>query len=375
MKNILSRFLVSQIIVMLCLSSISVLNVRAEQKTIVVPDDFSTIQAAINSASDGDTIFVKEGIYNEGLELNKSLSLIGENKETTIIDGSKADIFAVIIFSNWVNVSGFTIRNAPEKGIELWHVKNCKISGNIITNSINGVSLVQSFHNIIEANIVSSNKYSGIRISGSAYEPNYNIINHNEIENNDVGLDFFQGWNNAVYRNNIVNNRWSLNLDDSSNNYFIENNVTNPTITLRFTFARNNTFWHNNFGGKIQFLDRGWLLPPWIANSSINFWDIDREGNYWSDLSGIDNNQDGIWDSPYVIYGNNTDNYPLIEPAHVSEMVIPEFLSFPTPIPDVSPTPTPLPPIRFYNPYLILFGSTLLLIALGILAYLKKYRK
>ena len=46
-----------------------------------------------------------------------------------------------------------------------------------------------------------------------------------------------------------------------------------------------------------------------------------------------------------------------------------------TPTPSTSPTPTPLPPIRFYNPYLILFGSTLLLIALGILTYYKKYRK
>jgi len=47
----------------------------------------------------------------------------------------------------------------------------------------------------------------------------------------------------------------------------------------------------------------------------------------------------------------------------------------PTPTPSTSPTPTPLPPIRFYNPYLILFGTTLLLIALGILTYYKKYKK
>ena len=45
------------------------------------------------------------------------------------------------------------------------------------------------------------------------------------------------------------------------------------------------------------------------------------------------------------------------------------------PSPSISPTPTGLPPIRFYNPYLILFGSTLLLIALGILAYYKKYKR
>jgi len=46
-----------------------------------------------------------------------------------------------------------------------------------------------------------------------------------------------------------------------------------------------------------------------------------------------------------------------------------------TPNPSDEPTPTPLPPIRFYNPYLILFGTTLLLIALGILAYFKKHRR
>jgi len=46
-----------------------------------------------------------------------------------------------------------------------------------------------------------------------------------------------------------------------------------------------------------------------------------------------------------------------------------------TPNPNPSSTPTLLPPIRFYNPYLILFGSTLLLVGLGILAYFKKFRK
>lgn len=45
-----------------------------------------------------------------------------------------------------------------------------------------------------------------------------------------------------------------------------------------------------------------------------------------------------------------------------------------TPTPSIVPTPTGQPPIRFYNPYLILFGTTLLLIALGILTYFKKRR-
>ncbi|TSA57074.1 hypothetical protein D4R42_02290, partial [bacterium] len=54
----------------------------AEPNTIVVPDDYSSIQEAIDNADEGDTIFVKKGTYegpiNETLMINKTISLIGE---------------------------------------------------------------------------------------------------------------------------------------------------------------------------------------------------------------------------------------------------------------------------------------------------------
>lgn len=59
----------------------------AMAKTITVPDDYLTIQDAINAASEGDTIFVRQGNYefpiNQTLLINKTISLVAENAENT----------------------------------------------------------------------------------------------------------------------------------------------------------------------------------------------------------------------------------------------------------------------------------------------------
>ena len=57
---------------------------------IVVPDQYSTIQAAINHANDGDTISVRAGVYYEHVVVNKTVALVGENKETAVIDGNRS---------------------------------------------------------------------------------------------------------------------------------------------------------------------------------------------------------------------------------------------------------------------------------------------
>ena len=55
-----------------------------------VPWDFPTIQAAINGAESGDTIQVSAGTYYERIVVNKSVTLLGEGRENTIIDGEYA---------------------------------------------------------------------------------------------------------------------------------------------------------------------------------------------------------------------------------------------------------------------------------------------
>jgi len=57
------------------------------ENTIIVPDDYPTIQLAIDAANDGMTVLVRSGPYEENIVVDKSLSLIGEKKETTIVRG------------------------------------------------------------------------------------------------------------------------------------------------------------------------------------------------------------------------------------------------------------------------------------------------
>ncbi|HEB37545.1 MAG TPA: hypothetical protein ENI14_02660, partial [Thermoplasmatales archaeon] len=75
------------------------------------PNNYTRIQDAIDDANDGDTIFVYNGTYYEHhIIIDKKIYLLGENKNSTIINvvGKHQ---GVQIFCDDVIVKGFTIRN------------------------------------------------------------------------------------------------------------------------------------------------------------------------------------------------------------------------------------------------------------------------
>jgi len=87
MFSFFSRFLVVLILSFMLVSLPEIGKVKAEPKTIVVPDDYPTITEAIRNAGYGDIVFVKNGTYKEKtLEIDKRLSLIGEGAEFTKIN-------------------------------------------------------------------------------------------------------------------------------------------------------------------------------------------------------------------------------------------------------------------------------------------------
>ena len=133
---------------------------------IVVPDQYSTIQAAINNAVDGDMIFVKSGTYFEHVVVNKTVSLVGEDSRTTVVDANGSGrVFS--ISRDYVNITGFTTRKsggvyAQDAGVWIEGAGHCSIFGNNVTeNDFFGISVWESSSNNITGNIVSKTKVMG----------------------------------------------------------------------------------------------------------------------------------------------------------------------------------------------------------------------
>jgi parallel beta-helix repeat protein len=278
-KNVFTLFLV------LCLCSAIIIKnnrvlVNASPSTLMVPDDYKTIQEAINNAGSGDTIFVRKGIYTENIVINKSITLIGEDRESTIIDGRATGNVISIKASN-VTIKGFTIRNSDPfvgYGIFIERFGNIVISNNSINNNNIGIQISFSSRNQIYENIISAN-YVGIQLFYSSG----NAVYRNVISSNTDGIDvYYYSVGNTFYENTINNNNWGVYLSFYSNN---------------------NVFYHNNFVGNIYNV---------YAEQTANIWCYNGEGNYWDDYEGEDLDKDGIGNTPYVITGKNTDYYPLM---------------------------------------------------------------
>jgi len=116
--------------------------------------NYDTIQAAIDAPQtlDGHTIFVDAGTYVENVVVNKSISLMGENRETTIIDGNSTGNVIEVTASN-VNITGFTIQNSGtnwgDSGIYLNYANYCNISSNNVRNNEAGIYLSSSSNNTL----------------------------------------------------------------------------------------------------------------------------------------------------------------------------------------------------------------------------------
>jgi parallel beta-helix repeat protein len=283
------------------------------------PNNYTKIQDAINDAGNGDTIFVYDDSspYNESVVITKSISLIGEDKQTTIIDGGKTLNEPVInITADGVMVQGFTIQNKwtdIDNGIMIssnnnlikdniikdnsigillngWipgipHYSNSSIveDNDIYENHETGVYVIYSYFNTISNNRISSNT-NGIYLGLSRG----NLVTLNNItKNEETGIWIYSGINNTILKNNILNNHFGIDIFESSYNSVLQNNIYKNVINTRvrafmiedvlLKLKSFNQTWDGNYWGRTYqsskpiFGSSVLVLPSWLISAPISF--------------------------------------------------------------------------------------------------------
>lgn len=240
-------------------------------------EGYTTIQAAVDAANAGDTIFVGPGTYTENLKIDKQVRIWSDsrNPEDTIVKPADPAESVVEITAERVTFSGFGVEDSEKAAILLTGAKSCYINNNRVQNSEYGILLQQGAEdNNINGNIVTLNKI-GIRIEGS---------NSNTAQDNLVAYNYGPGVSLEESSRNIFYNNYFKNAENVEDNAINADNSWQSTLTVKSNLIKG----------------------PYIG------------GNFWADLEGTgysetceDKNSNGICDASYAVTGGGTDKSPL----------------------------------------------------------------
>jgi len=354
-----------------------------ESSTIHVDDDntigpwegseqhpYANITSALANAQTGNVVFVHEGTYHENIYIDKNVSVVGENRNTTVINGYYSYLGSVIyVVADGVSITGFTIQNnwcgiailstggcrvtsnriinckyqggdgqifTTGRGIMLSGSSNVMVSGNLVDSNDRDISIENAEDSLVEDNIfVNASAYGAVLEGSRGITMKNNIIKHNVYEgiylagsynntlvgntvthNGDEGIYLGGSENNTLLENTVSQNPGEgIWLDWSSGNRVIGNNLTNNGKRGIFVWYSNRTQVYHN-----RIFDNSWEQG---FSNFATVWDdgYPSGGNFWGDYNGTDfdrgiyqneTGSDGIGDTPYLIAESNLDRYPLV---------------------------------------------------------------
>ncbi len=323
------------------------------------PGNYTNIQAAIDAATDGDTVFVydESSPYLENIYIYKTINLIGEDWNTTEIYNDWEDNYIIEISADFVKINGFTfncdgyddydwggiiiessnnnitgniLKGYFEEGTGIKITKfsnNNTILKNLFTKNQDGLYIQGVGNNTIKNNIFSDNSYFGIEL-----EQSYNniIVNNTFSSNSYFGIEVSNSNNNYIYNNEFLTNEHDLSLRKSHNNAIFDNlfNKTDCCVCLALRESNYNTITGNNITPRsatgIELYDsKSNIIEENFINkgNGITFHDSDsntilKNSFYFCGLN-IDYNS-----NQNIISNNIVNNKPLIYKMNESDYTV-----------------------------------------------------
>lgn len=206
------------------------------------------IQAAIeNVFYPSEIIYVFNGTYHEHLLINKSVKIIGENVEETIIDGD-GEGTVVRIVGDLCSLSGFSVVNGGNKtgdsGISI-EGSMTFISRNVVRdNGRNGVSITGStFMPFLFSNEISNNHY-GLYLQNTGF---FVVIACNVFKDNECGVYLLDSDSQTIFYNEILSAETCIYLKNSDGNTIFANNISNGMLGIYLENSEENIIGVNNF--------------------------------------------------------------------------------------------------------------------------------
>jgi len=302
------------------------------------PNNYTNIQDAANASSNGDTVFVYDASspYAENIVIDTSISLIGEDKNTTIIDGA-LNGHGVNITADNVTVIGFTIQHCSNGSGICISSNNNRITDNIISNNMVGIGTYYgnpfelpahpgSGYNTITNNLIICNKGGGIGLSGQN-----NTVNGNIISQTEYGIMLAVAINNNISKNSISENENGIFIVASYKNIIYRNNISqNEKLGVSNFCTSSDIILQNNFigNGKNAYFNQPILTRFRVLKTILNF-PISRsvwDENYWDRprmmpymIPGLISLIRGlVIDAPYIFNYFQIDWHPAQEPYDIS---------------------------------------------------------
>ncbi|HID20292.1 MAG TPA: hypothetical protein EYP28_05090 [Methanophagales archaeon] len=235
--------------------SVGVSDSTVSPATIYVPDDHETIQWAVDNATAGDTIIVRDGTYPENVKVNiERLTINSENgsDHTIVVAPGGANDHVLKVTADHVSIKGLTVKDAKGKNEAGFYIyaglyidaHHCNITDNKAMNNAYGFFLSDSTKNTLKNNIASDNLGDNIYLNHS----DSNTISDNTVVKSSSrnGIRLWHSHGNTVCSNVASNNQNGIRLDYSPNNILEKNDAQSNILNgILLNASNNNTLIYN----------------------------------------------------------------------------------------------------------------------------------